>query len=403
MTKLRVLSLFAGIGGFDLGLERTNGFETVAFCEINPFCRRVLAKNWPDVPCYEDVRILTADALSRDGIAVDVICGGFPCQDVSVAGKRAGLAGERSGLWSEYRRLIGELRPRFVLIENVPGLLSAGARDVVGDLAALGFDCLWECIPASSVGAPHRRDRFWLIAHTSDYRHGQHVQQVGQRRGRKQTDIGSNGQVQPVADAHRIRPHGAWPLSAGRGEPSHGGWWTIEPDVGRVVARVSSWMDGGRLDNADDFEGGTRKILRALRCSDDAGTLQWASGGFRGIQAAQVLFANVCEYQGPPRTLGDVSLAGSEASQDAMRGLWFDGQAACASCRRNAGEQRGKQHPDAMCLVSQLFACDCRSTWLDTAGASGSVRRAERIRALGNAVVPQVPEIIGRAILRAIA
>jgi len=99
--KLRVLSLFASIGGFDLGLERTGGFETVAFCEIEPFCRRVLAKHWPEVPCYEDVRTLTAERLAADGIAVDVICGGFPCQDISLAGSGAGLAGERCGLWYE--------------------------------------------------------------------------------------------------------------------------------------------------------------------------------------------------------------------------------------------------------------------------------------------------------------
>jgi DNA (cytosine-5)-methyltransferase 1 len=92
----RVLSLFAGIGGFDLGLERTGGFKTVAFCEIDPFCRRVLAKHWPGVPCYDDVRQLTGERLAADGIAVDVICGGFPCQDISIVGKRAGLEGEHS-------------------------------------------------------------------------------------------------------------------------------------------------------------------------------------------------------------------------------------------------------------------------------------------------------------------
>lgn len=124
--KLRVLDLFSGIGGFSLGLERTGGFETVAFCEIEEYPRRVLAKHWPKVPCYDDVRTLTADRLAADGIAVDVICGGFPCQDISFAGRRAGLEGARSGLWGEYARLIGELRPRFVVVENVPGLLVSG-------------------------------------------------------------------------------------------------------------------------------------------------------------------------------------------------------------------------------------------------------------------------------------
>ena len=161
----RVLDLFSGIGGFSLGLERTGGFRTVAFCEIDPFCRKVLKKHWPDVHCYEDVRTLTADALARDGIGVDVICGGFPCQDISSAGLRAGLVGQRSGLWKEFARLIGELRPSFVIVENVSALLFTGAGEVLGDLAALGFDAEWQAIPASALGAPHVRDRVWIVAH----------------------------------------------------------------------------------------------------------------------------------------------------------------------------------------------------------------------------------------------
>lgn len=170
MRKLRVLSLFAGIGGFDLGLERTGGFETVAFCEIEEFPRRVLHKHWPDVPCYHDVRDLTAARLAADGIAVDVICGGFPCQDISSSGSGLGLAGERSGLWFEYQRLIGEIRPRYVVVENSPELLDRWLGDILGPLAALGYDAEWHCIPASAVGAPHRRDRVWIVAYASGER-----------------------------------------------------------------------------------------------------------------------------------------------------------------------------------------------------------------------------------------
>jgi DNA (cytosine-5)-methyltransferase 1 len=98
MTKLKVLDLFSGLGGFSLGLERTGGFETAAFCEIDPFCRQVLAKHWPGVKQYDDIRKLTGAQLRADGISVDAICGGFPCQDVSLAGKRGGLEADRSGL-----------------------------------------------------------------------------------------------------------------------------------------------------------------------------------------------------------------------------------------------------------------------------------------------------------------
>jgi DNA (cytosine-5)-methyltransferase 1 len=169
VNKLRVLDLFSGIGGFSLGLERTGGFETVAFCEIEPFPRRVLAKHWPEVPCYDDVRTLTASRLAADGIAVDAICGGFPCQDISVAGKGAGLAGERSGLWREYARLVGELRPRFVIVENVGALLSRGLDAVLGSMAALGYDAEWHCIPAAYVGGRHIRDRVWIVAYASSF------------------------------------------------------------------------------------------------------------------------------------------------------------------------------------------------------------------------------------------
>ena len=178
MEKLRVLDLFSGLGGFSLGLERTGGFETVAFCEIEPFPRRVLAKHWPNVRCYHDVTELTGDILARDGIAVDVITGGFPCQDISTAGKQAGMgAGTRSGLWSEIVRLIGELRPRYVIVENVAALLAGPSEKrggwfgrVLGDLAECGYDAEWENIPAAALGAPHLRERAWIVAYPSQER-----------------------------------------------------------------------------------------------------------------------------------------------------------------------------------------------------------------------------------------
>lgn len=167
MDKLKVLDLFSGIGGFSLGLERTGGFETVAFCEIEPFPRKVLAKHWPEVPCYDDVRTLTAERLAADGIAVDVICGGFPCQDLSSSGSGLGLKGERSGLWYEYARLIGEIRPRFVIVENSPELLDRWLGDILKTLASFGMYAEWHCIPAGAFGAPHRRDRIWIIAYAA--------------------------------------------------------------------------------------------------------------------------------------------------------------------------------------------------------------------------------------------
>ena len=139
--------------------------RTVAFCEREPFPRAVLAKHWPGVPCYPDVCELSAERLAADGIAVDAICGGFPCQDISYAGFGAGLGGERSGLWSEFARLIGELRPRFVLVENVAALLDRGMGAVLGDLARIGYDAEWSVVSACSVGAPHVRRRVFIVAY----------------------------------------------------------------------------------------------------------------------------------------------------------------------------------------------------------------------------------------------
>jgi DNA (cytosine-5)-methyltransferase 1 len=165
---LKVLSLFAGIGGFDLGLERTGGFKTVAFCEIDPFCRRVLAKHWPRVSRYEDVATITASQVRHLGI--NAICGGFPCQDISLAGAGAGLEGERSGLWRHVPRLLGEFADigqpiELVILENVAALLGRGIGDVLRDLAALGYDAEWHCIPASYAGARQLRDRVWIVAY----------------------------------------------------------------------------------------------------------------------------------------------------------------------------------------------------------------------------------------------
>lgn len=178
VSKLRVLDLFSGIGGFSLGLERTGGFETVAFCEIEEFPRKVLAKHWPGVPIYDDVRTLTAERLASDGIAVDVITGGFPCQDLSFTGKQRGMGdGTRSGLWSEIIRLACDIRPKFIIIENVPALLDGPSQQrggwfsrVLTDLAECRFDAEWQNIPAAALGGAHVRERVWIVAYPNGER-----------------------------------------------------------------------------------------------------------------------------------------------------------------------------------------------------------------------------------------
>jgi len=181
---MKVLDLFSGIGGFSLGLERA-GFETVAFCEIEEYPRKILKKHWPDIYIHDDVKtlsyikegdepddwILYDSKINHEIIrgAIDVICGGFPCQDLSISGYQAGIEAERSGLWQEYKRLIREIKPKFALMENVTNLLAGECGMWFGkflrDLAEIGYDAEWHCIPASYIGACHTRDRVWILAY----------------------------------------------------------------------------------------------------------------------------------------------------------------------------------------------------------------------------------------------
>jgi DNA (cytosine-5)-methyltransferase 1 len=159
---LKHLDLFSGIGGFALAAKWV-GFETVGFSEIDPFCNEVLAYRFPNIPNYGDCRYIKTEEIGN----VDIVTGGFPCQPFSVAGERRGDCDERF-LWPECVRILRELRPRFAIFENVPGLLTIDSgrtfNRVLSDLSALRYDCLWNCIPACAVGAPHRRDRVWIVA-----------------------------------------------------------------------------------------------------------------------------------------------------------------------------------------------------------------------------------------------
>ncbi len=158
---MKVLDLFSGIGGFSIGLEEA-GFETAAFCEIEDYPRAVLRKHWPDTPIYRDVRQLTREQLRADGIVPDLLCGGYPCQPFSVAGRQRGEEDPRH-LWPEVHRLIRELRPRWVVCENVSGHIKLGLDEVLSTLEAEGYTVWPFVIPACSVDAPHKRDRVWIV------------------------------------------------------------------------------------------------------------------------------------------------------------------------------------------------------------------------------------------------
>lgn len=220
---MRILDLFSGIGGFSLGLERACfEFETIAFCEKDPACRKVLEKHWPGTPIFEDVAELSGDDVGE----IDIICGGFPCQDISVAGHKRGLYDEklaraleamgmtkdeaheeartdRSGLWFHFRRLINELSPKYVLVENVAHLRSKGMDRVLQDLWALGYDAEWYIIPAFAVGSVHRRERIWIFAYPNKARREGHGSP--ERTPAKDADAWDFRSGGPTPDAYDLR------------------------------------------------------------------------------------------------------------------------------------------------------------------------------------------------------
>jgi len=228
--KLRVLDLFSGIGGFSFGLERTGGFETVAFCEIDEHACKVLKKHWPNVPIYHDIKNFDYNG------DVDVITGGFPCQDLSAAGQRKGIIdGERSSLWGEMLRLTGKLRPRYMLAENVSALLIGDDgrwfAELLSDLASIGYDAEWHRISAADIGAVHQRERVWIIAYPSEIGRKQSIIKTAPKR----TGYMGNHN-RPDREVERL-------ISWVKGEAKE--CWGIsgEPMRYRGHDGVSNWMD----------------------------------------------------------------------------------------------------------------------------------------------------------------
>ena len=189
---IQVGSLFSGIGGFDLGLERSFKKHSID-CKIawqveqNKYCQTILRKHWPDAKIYDDVRDITKNNVSL----VDILIGGFPCQDISIAGKQGGIHAEKSGLWWEMLRIISELRPRIVVLENVSNIIRLGGLDVLGSLAAIGYNAEWTIISARMFGAPHLRKRWFCVCYPSDS-DGSFIQRAGKPCGIQEKESDSD-------------------------------------------------------------------------------------------------------------------------------------------------------------------------------------------------------------------
>ncbi len=271
------ISLFAGIGGIDLGLERA-GHTCVGQVENDPYCIKVLEKHWPDTWRYDDITTLKPEEIPK----ADLWTAGFPCQDISNAGKREGIRGQRSGLFFDLMRLVRQVRPRYILLENVAALLHTGMDAVLGELSESGYDAEWDVISAASVGAPHLRERVFIVGYTNSQREGAFP---GIRKG-EVTESGGSGQMadtrslrclqynslqkgqqyraggdalgQPnaygtlstdVPDTNRKRlekregQNARRTRAIGGSQPQRKDWWSTEPDVGRVAHGVPSRVD----------------------------------------------------------------------------------------------------------------------------------------------------------------
>ena len=362
---MNVGSLFSGIGGFDLGFERA-GMRVSWQVELDPYCRAVLARHFPDAARFEDVQEVGVGSLDP----VDLICGGFPCQDLSSAGRGAGIDGARSGLWSEFARIVRELRPRYVVVENVPALLTGKGKRwdrgpisrVLGDLAEAGYDAEWSCLSAREFGAPHLRKRVWIVAYPSwDAQAG-----AGAESGTERKRVGPGGSASRARELPHAngdgRPKGLQ-LPAGTRE---------SPGAGNAVRR-------GAVPALADPEGvGERPRLRQEEAVEERRRRSCYGGGEGGA-------------------LADAECGGRQGRSPRQRRDDLDGpatlgrQGAAHPARRGQAQRPdGQRHPAS-------------KTWSVEPGvgrvADGVPDRVDRLAALGNALVPQIAEWIGRRII----
>lgn len=298
---MNVLDLFSGIGGFSLGLQRA-GMKTIAFCEIDKYCQKVLKKNFPDIPIYDDVCKLNGSDINEP---VDLICGGFPCQPFSVAGKRLGAADDRH-LWPEYLRLIQELKPTWIIGENVAGLINMGLDNVLSDLEGAGYSSRTFVIPAVAVDAKHRRDRLWIVGYSS-------LQRRSEQFRNKRIDSQQHG-------------------------------------IGESSTLLSNSASKGLARN-----------------NDNSKLPEWVQ--YKSSQLRQnVAYTTSIRQQG-----------------------------------QREFEQRSSSTPDKKRQTDTTFSIGIKSEWSIEPElgrvAYGIPHRMDRLKGLGNAVVPQIPEIIGNAIM----
>ena len=397
---MRVLSLFSGIGGLDLGLEWA-GMETAAQCEIDASCRFWLEQHWPGLQRWPDVREVTRDAVEAACGAIDVVAGGPPCQPASVAGRRQGSADVR-WLWPEFLRVCREVSPRWIVAENPLGLASLephGLDWVCGELEGAGYEVWPVVVGADDVGAPHRRKRVWIVAHAAD-RAGVGGEPRTTVRGLSAADGGS-----PLAHTGRGRgdgrAFGAGAIEAGAAVAQSGSALAHGDGRGQPVERRGGLLDGERAASGDDADRrGERPVGEsagwglALSGESDAGALTAAPPFRWPARPGEPQW----EWEAPRLAHSERSRRhGRQASAEGQHDYGAAAGRVESECRPSDGDRRSGR-PAAREPESRLgVAVDGTSDFV--AGHITTAHRREALKALGNAVVPQVAEVIGRAIM----
>ena len=406
-------SLFSGIGGLDLGLERA-GMECRWQVEVDDYCQRVLTKHWPAVPKFKDVHGVGKQNLEP----VELICGGFPCQPWSLAGKRGGVSDERH-LWPEMLRVIGELQPRYVLGENVPGI-APYLDTVVDDLEAKGYQAVTFEIPAAAFDAPHIRYRIFVVAESSRLRCEIPVANKNCSNGEEREAFSTKGVCPHVADAKSLGGKQATDgCEPGQSESELGseavpdsngqspGWstiarrecnqWSVEPAVGRVATRLSAELDGGGLDE----KGNDQEAVSAELALIWATVRQmWLAGEFTTTPSKLRLgrFRGVMSGMPYPNSLGSWHMGQRLQEDKDLRNLWE---------RVSSASFQESQYllPELLERIGQAQRDEAMELWKEEPSiprvAHGVKNRVDRLKGLGNAVVPQVAEWIGERIMAA--
>ncbi len=434
------LSLFTGIGGLDVALSEW--VRPIAYCEIDSYCQGVLLSRMSKnelhtAPIWDDITNFYPEFSKR---SCDIIFGGFPCQDISIAGHGKGLAGERSGLFFEILRLAKEIKPKFIFLENVPAITSRGGLRVVREIAEMGYDCRWCVISAASVGALHKRERWFLLAHANN--NGSLAGEIGRsprecpisgRQGKEEQAQGvgeaqrTSGLSSDVADT-RCFTEGSEKEPERPYDQSTGcrGFWEVEPALGGTLDGLSAWLDKNNMmlikshkcimsyvehlgENGQTSKENRRETLRTLRNNLQQEIDRESIGGFFGISAKKVLFSYLCKLEETSETLGNLSSESAEVQESILRSLWAQKKFTGASHRSRLQKQREREHPDSLQTLSRLLAYDSEEAWIiyrwenaesllntwSNGWEDGISRltdetlfRVDRLRALGNSVVP---------------